>query len=141
MRQALTADELTVYGDGTQTRCFVHVQDTVAALIELIEHDAAVGRAFNVGNPQPISIAALAERVLARTGSRSRVSLVPYELAYDDGFEELGKREPDIGAINELTGWAPRRSLDQALDDVISFERAQLAELGDARQWSRTAVS
>jgi UDP-glucose 4-epimerase len=141
VRQALTDDELTVYGNGKQTRCFIHVRDTVAGLLELIDCDGAVGRPFNVGNPEPTSIAALAERILARTGSPSAVSLVPYEMAYDDGFEELGRREPNIDAITALTGWAPKRSLDQALDDVIRFERAKLAELGDAHRWARTTAS
>jgi UDP-glucose 4-epimerase len=129
VRQALSGEELTVYGDGTQVRCFLHVRDAVAGLLALVEHDGAVGRAFNVGNPQPISIAALAERILEQTKSRSRVSFIPYELAYDEGFEELGRRRPAIQAISELTGWMPQRSLEDALDDVISFQRAELAML------------
>jgi UDP-glucose 4-epimerase len=127
VRQALRGEDLTVYGDGTQTRCFLHVRDAVAGLLALVEHDGALGRAFNVGNPEPISIAALAERIVERTKSRSRVSFVPYEVAYGDGFEELGRRRPAIDAIYELTGWRPERSLETALDDVITFQRAELA--------------
>jgi UDP-glucose 4-epimerase len=140
VHQALTGDQLTVHGDGTQTRCFLHVLDAVAALLALVEHDGAVGQPFNVGNPEPISIAALAERIRQRTGSRAHVSLVPYELAYDEGFEELGRREPDIGAITRATGWTPQRSLDQALDDVIAAQRSALAELCEPRRRSGAAA-
>ncbi len=140
VRQALSGEELTVYGDGTQTRCFLHVRDAVAGLLALVEHDGAVGRAFNVGNPRPISIAALAERIIERTESRSRVSFIPYEVAYDEGFEELGRRRPAIQAIAELTGWKPQRSLEDALDDVISFQRAELAMLA-AEPLRATAAS
>ncbi len=125
--QALAGEDLTVYGDGTQTRCFLHVRDAVAGLLALIGNDGAVGRAFNVGNPVSISIAALAERIIERTGSSSELTFIPYELAYDEGFEELGRRRPDIGAIYELTRWGPQRSLDDALDEVIAYQQAELA--------------
>jgi UDP-glucose 4-epimerase len=127
VNQALAGEELTVYGDGTQTRCFLHVRDAVAGLLALIEHDGAVGRAFNVGNPVSISIAGLAERIIERTGSSSEPSFIPYELAYDEGFEELGRRRPDIHAISELTRWRPQRSLDEALDEVIAYQQTELA--------------
>jgi UDP-glucose 4-epimerase len=125
--QALAGEDLTVYGDGTQTRCFLHVRDAVAGILALVEHDGALGRAFNVGNPVSISISGLAQRIIARTGSRSQISFVPYELAYDEGFEELGRRRPNIDAISELTRWRPQRSLDDALDDVIAYQQAELA--------------
>jgi UDP-glucose 4-epimerase len=127
VRQAITGDDLTVFGDGTQVRCFLHVHDAVRAILALANHDRAVGRAFNVGNPEPITILGLAERIVQRVGSSSRIKLIPYEEAYDEGFEELGKRAPDIGAVHELVGWAPRRTVDEALDDVIAFQRAELA--------------
>ncbi len=127
VQQALAGEDLTVYGDGTQTRCFLHVRDAVAGLLALIENDGAVGRVFNVGNPVSISIAGLAERIVERTGSSSSLSFVPYEVAYDEGFEELGRRRPDIGAISELTRWRPLRSLDDALDEVIAYQQAELA--------------
>jgi UDP-glucose 4-epimerase len=132
VNQAMAGEDLTVYGDGTQTRCFLHVRDAVVGLLALIEHDGAVGRAFNVGSPVSISIRALAERILNRTGSGSRVAFVPYEVAYDEGFEELGRRRPDIAAISELTGWRPQLSLDDALDDVIAHEQAEHAIRGEA---------
>jgi len=127
VRQAIAERDVTVYGNGSQSRCFLHVQDAVAALLALDANDGASGRAFNIGNPSPITILALAQRIIDRVGSRSRVRFVPYEEAYDDGFEELGRRRPDTAALQELTGWTPRRTLDQALDDVIDFQRAELA--------------
>ena len=137
VRQALAGDDVTVYGDGAQQRCFLHVDDAVWAILALVEHAGASGRAFNLGNPEPITILALARRVIGRVGSRSRIRMVDYEEAYDEGFEELGRRMPDITAVQALVGWRPRRTLDEALDDVISFERA---ELGVAAQRSGRGV-
>jgi UDP-glucose 4-epimerase len=127
VRQAIAGQDVTVYGDGTQSRCFLHVDDTVAAILGLSDHPQATGRMFNVGNPEPISILALAERIIERSGSSSRIVFVPYDEAYGEGFEELGERVPDITALQELLDWRPQRSLDQALDDVIGFQRAELA--------------
>jgi len=127
VRQALAGNDVTVYGDGTQLRCFLHVQDAVRAILALTDHGRASGRAFNLGNPEPITILELARRIIRRTGSRSRIVLVDYGEAYDEGFEELGRRTPDITAVQALIGWRPRRSVDEALDDVISFERSELA--------------
>ena len=124
VRQALAGEDLTVYGEGTQTRCFGHVYDTVEALLLLLDSDAASGRVFNIGNPVEISILELAERVISRVGSGSAIRLVAYSDAYDEGFEELGRRVPDTAAVRELTGWTPTRSIDDAIDDVIMFERA-----------------
>jgi UDP-glucose 4-epimerase len=127
VRQAVAGQDLTVYGDGTQTRCFLHVADAVRAIIGLSEHGDATGRAFNVGSPEPITILHLAERIIERTGSSSRIRFVPYEEAYEEGFEELGRRQPDTQTVAELLGWRPQRTLDDALDDVIAFQRAELA--------------
>jgi UDP-glucose 4-epimerase len=139
--QAIAGEDVTVYGDGTQVRCFLHVQDAVGAILALSEHERAIGRAFNVGNPERITILGLAERIVQRVGSGSRITFVPYEEAYDEGFEELGQRAPDVRALQELTGWTPRRSLDEALDDVIGFERAGLAIEALARYDGRQADS
>jgi UDP-glucose 4-epimerase len=103
------------------------VADAVAAIIALSEHEATTGRAFNIGSPEPISILELAERIVARTRSSAKIRFVPYDEAYDDGFEELGRRQPDTSALQELLDWRPRRTLDDALDDVIAFQRAELA--------------
>ena len=124
--QALRGEDLTVYGDGTQTRCFVHVADTVRALVLLVEEEAATGNAYNVGTSEPVAIIALAQRVIERTESQSRVSLVPYEEAYEPGFEELGHRVPDTTALRELTGWMPTRGLDESIDDVVAYEANRL---------------
>ena len=124
--QALRQEDLTVYGDGTQTRCFVHVADTVRALIQLLDEDAAIGNVYNVGSSEPVAIIDLARRVLERTGSQSRVALIPYEQAYERGFEELGRRVPDTNALFELTGWTPTRTLDETIDDVVAYERNSL---------------
>jgi nucleoside-diphosphate-sugar epimerase len=124
VRQALAGDELTVYGDGTQTRCFTHVRDTVAALLALSDHDGASGRTFNIGTSNLISIHELARRVIARSGSDSGVVLVPYDQAYASGFEELGTRVPDTSGLEELTGWHAELTINDAIDDVIEHERA-----------------
>jgi UDP-glucose 4-epimerase len=127
VRQALEGEELTVFGNGTQTRCFAHVHDTVQAMLSLFDNDDAVGGVFNIGSSDEIAIIELARRVIERTGSRSKIQLVPYDEAYDEGFEELGRRQPDTTALRELTGWAPSRTVDDAIDDVILHEQARLA--------------
>lgn len=124
VRQALAGDDLTVYGDGTQTRCFTHVRDTVAALLALSDNDKASGRTFNIGTSNLISVHELARRVIARSGSDSGVVLVPYDQAYASGFEELGTRIPDTTALQELTGWQAELTINDAVDDVIEHERA-----------------
>jgi len=124
-QQALAGNDLTVYGDGTQTRCFSHVHDTVEAILCLVDAEVSAPQAFNIGMPQEISVAELAHRVIERAGSGSGIRFVPYEQAYSPGFEELGARVPDTSAIEELTGWKPRRSVDEAIDDVIAYERAR----------------
>lgn len=123
VRQALAGEDLSVYGDGTQSRCFAHVYDTVDAILRLAGSDAALGNAYNIGCPTEITILELAERVIERSGSRSGIRFVPYEVAHNGGFEELGRRKPDTSALERLTGWRPRRTLDEAIDDVIAYER------------------
>jgi UDP-glucose 4-epimerase len=125
VRQALAGEPLTVYGDGRQTRCFAHVADVVDALVTLLDTDAAIGQTFNIGCPEEISILALARRVIEYTGSASDVRLVPYEDAYGPGFEDMNRRIPDTSRIHALTGWAPRRRLDDALHDIIAEARRE----------------
>lgn len=132
VRQALAGEDLTVFGDGTQSRCFTHVYDTVDAMIRLIDTDAAVGRVFNVGCPTEVSILELARQVLARTGSESKIRFVRYEDAYPDGYEELGRRVPDCSALQRLTGWRPTRNLTGAIDDLIAHEREATNRVGAA---------
>jgi UDP-glucose 4-epimerase len=123
VRQALNGDDVTVYGNGTQSRCFTHVLDVVHAIVLLLDDERATGRVFNVGSTTEIPIVELARRVIERLGSSSKVTFVPYEEAYDDGFEELGRRKPDTSAVRDLTGWTPSRTVDDAIDDVIAYER------------------
>jgi UDP-glucose 4-epimerase len=123
VRQALAEDALTVYGNGTQSRCFAHVFDAVHAMVLLLDEERAEGRPFNIGASTETPIVELARRVIERTGSRSKITLVPYDEAYSDGFEELGRRKPDTTALHELTGWSPSRTVDDAIDDVIAYER------------------
>ena len=123
VQQALAGDDLTVYGDGTQSRCFMHVNDTVRALLTLIETDSAIGDVFNVGSTEEIGIEALAHRVIERTGSSSEIRYVPLEVAYEPGFEEVSHRKPVTRKLQAATGWAPRHGIDDAIDDVIAFYR------------------
>jgi UDP-glucose 4-epimerase len=127
VQQALSGEDLTVYGTGTQSRCFVHVADTVHALSLLIESDAALGDVFNVGSSNEVPIIELAARVIERTGSSSRVRLIPYESAYGEGFEELGRRKPDTTKLEALTSWQISRTLDETIDDVIAYARSESA--------------
>ncbi|MDQ3571825.1 MAG: GDP-mannose 4,6-dehydratase [Actinomycetota bacterium] len=127
VRQALAGEDLTVYGSGSQSRCFTHVNDTVDALRGLIASEHSVGGVYNVGASEPITILELARHVIERTGSSSHVQLVAYEDAYGPGFEELGSRRPDCRKIERLIGWRPTRTLDDAIDDVIAHESPPVA--------------
>jgi UDP-glucose 4-epimerase len=123
VRQALDGEDLTVYGDGSQSRCFLHVNDTVRALLGLLESDQASGDVFNVGGTVEIGILQLAQRVIERTGSRSDVRFVPLEEAYEPGFEEVSHRKPVTAHLQSTTGWAPRHTIDEAIDDVVAYHR------------------
>lgn len=120
VEQALAGEPITVYGDGTQTRCFGHVADVVSALVQLIVHPKARGDVFNIGNDQEVTILALAERVRAATGSTAPIRLVPYHEAYTEGFEDMKRRVPDLTKIRRLIGYEPTRDLDKILADVIA---------------------
>lgn len=117
--QGLAGDPITVYGDGTQARCFAHVTDIVGALVSLMREPRAHGEVFNIGNDQEITILKLAERVREATGGLSEIRLVPYSEAYTAGFEDMQRRVPDLSKIAGLIGYKPTRSLDQILADVI----------------------
>ena len=124
VRQALREEDLTVYGNGTQSRCFAHVLDVVHAITLLLDEEDVQGKVFNVGSDRVTPIIELAGMVIERTDSSSRIRLVPYETAYEDGFEELGRRQPDTSAIEALTGWQPSRTVEEVIDDVIAYEEA-----------------
>ena len=122
VRNALLGKPLTVYGDGTQTRCFTYVGDAVKAAIALMETEAAVGEAFNAGSTSEIQIRELAEKVIQLTGSSSRIEYLSYEEAYGEGFEDMKRRVPDISKIRNLTGWQPEVDLDGVLRKVAEYE-------------------
>jgi nucleoside-diphosphate-sugar epimerase len=124
VRQALAGEDLTVHGDGSQTRCFAHVADVVEAILLLCDTEEAVGHTFNIGNPRSLSIIELARKVLERTGSDSEIRLVPYEEAYGEGFEEIGRRQPDLELIERLTDWRPRHTIETMIDDVIAYKKS-----------------
>ncbi len=126
VRQALRGEPLTVYGDGQQSRSFCDVRDVVEALVGLIGHPAAVGRVFNIGSTEEITILELARRIVHLTHSRSEIVFVPYDQAYAPGFEDMRRRVPDITRVRELLGWQPRRTLDEILESVIEDQRQQL---------------
>lgn len=130
VRQALAGRPITIYGDGSQTRCFTHVGDVVKALMALMDHPGAVGEVFNVGSSEEASIQRLAERVLALTGSSSEIVHVPYEKAYGEGFEDMPRRVPCVDKIQNLVGYRPSRSLDEILADVIEYFRDSTSTRG-----------
>ena len=121
VKQALSARPITVFGDGTQSRCFTDVSDVVKGLADLAVHPGAVGEVFNIGTGNEITILDLAKKVKEMTGSKSEVVLVPYEKAYEEGFEDMPRRVPDISKIRELIGYKPSLTLDQTLQRVIDF--------------------
>ena len=130
VRQALRGEPITVYGDGTQTRCFAHVQDVVNALVKLMESKAAKGQVVNIGNAEEVTIMQLAERVKSLTGSNSPIKLIPYNEAYEDGFEDMLRRVPSLERAKRLIGYEPTRTLDDILHDVIAYEQASAAKRG-----------
>ena len=125
VRQALAGEPLTVYGDGTQTRCFCNVSDTVRALLALLDAPMARGEVFNVGSTEEVTIHALARKVLALVGrDPDETRLVPYAEAYEPGFEDMLRRVPDIRKIGRLVGWTPQIPLAETLEQVVAYERA-----------------
>ena len=124
VRQALHGRPITVHGDGTQSRSFTYVGDVVRALIALAEEPRAIGQVFNIGNGEEITINALAEKVKTMAGSGSEIVRIPYEQAYESGFEDMPRRVPDITKIRTLVGYEPRVGLDQILTEVIAFMRS-----------------
>ena len=126
VRQALLEKDLTVFGDGSQSRCFTHVSDAVGALMGIAEHPSAMGEVYNIGSDYEISILELAERIKRLAGSSSRIVFVPYNEAYEEGFEDMMRRVPDIAKIQTLIGYQPRVSLDETLASVIEYQRTRV---------------
>jgi UDP-glucose 4-epimerase len=126
VRQALTGEPITVFGDGTQSRSFTYVGDVVEALAKLALDPRAIGQVFNVGNTEEITIGDLAQRVKALTASRSSIRLIPYDEAYEAGFEDMPRRVPDIAKVNALIGFEPRVPLDEIIRRVAEYVTVEL---------------
>jgi UDP-glucose 4-epimerase len=124
VRQALEGKPLTVFGDGTQARCFCYVDDVVGALVKLMEQFDVAGQIYNIGSTEEVTIRGLAERIKALTGSTSPIVMVPYDQAYEVGFEDMPRRVPDISKIHDKIGFQPTTNLDGIIEQVIAFERA-----------------
>lgn len=124
IQQALLGNPLKVHGDGNQTRCFCHVADIVEALAKLMNCKAAHGQVINLGSTEEVSIRSLAERIIERTGSKSKIELVPYQEIYGEGFEDMLRRVPKLTKVHGLIGWEPQRQLTNIIDDVATSFRA-----------------
>ena len=133
VRQALSGEPITVYGNGKQSRAFTYVGDVVDGVIKLVMEPRAVGQVFNIGNSQEITIFELAQRIRSLTESQSDIVFVPYEEAYQAGFEDMPRRVPDLTKIRELIGYQPTMGLEEILQAVIAYER------GQGRPWSAAA--
>ena len=118
---ALKNEPLQVYGSGDQIRCFCHVDDAIRALLLVMESNKAIGQVFNIGNNQQISIMDLAKKVIAITGSKSKIVNIPYSKAYPEGYEDMQRRVPDISKIKNWLGWSPQIGLDQIIKDIAAF--------------------
>jgi len=118
IKSALLNEDLTVYGDGQQTRCFAHVYDVIEAVIEVAFSEKTIGRVINVGNNTEISISDLAKKVIEETKSQSKIKFVPYIEAYGQGFEDMERRVPNLDLIQELVGWKPLRELTEMIEDI-----------------------
>ncbi|MDD5072413.1 MAG: GDP-mannose 4,6-dehydratase [Candidatus Omnitrophica bacterium] len=123
VKQALENRDITVYGSGKQSRCFLHVKDVVNALPKVIENQKAYGQVFNIGSQEEITIEGLAQKVIEITGSRSKVVRIPYEKAYEEGFEDMERRVPDTTKIRDLIGFKPTADLKTIIEDVVMYTK------------------
>jgi UDP-glucose 4-epimerase len=121
VQAALKNEPLTIYGDGTQSRVFCHVDDAVAAIAKMAATDATIGDVYNVGGTGEVTIKQLAEQVLAITGSESAITYTPYSDAYPTGFEDIQRRVPDISKVKSAIGWAPTKDLKQIISDIAGL--------------------
>jgi UDP-glucose 4-epimerase len=121
--QALAGEPISVYGDGNQTRTFCHVADAVRGLMGLMACASAPGQVFNLGGEREVSIRQLAELIIERTGSKSRLEFIPFEQAYDEDFEDMQRRVPDLTKIGKAIGYQPEKRLENIIDDVVAHVR------------------
>ena len=126
VRAALQGQPLQVYGDGQQSRCFTYVGDAVRAVMSLLDHPGAIGEVFNIGNPEEVTIEQLAHRVVKLSNSSSPITFLPYDQAYEVGFEDMRRRVPSIKKISDLVNYQPQMNLDGILMAVIEYERARM---------------
>ena len=130
VRQALAGEPITVFGDGTQMRSFTDVSDVVSALLKLMVLPAAVGEVINVGNTGEVTIRGLAEKIKVATGSQSPIVTIPYDQAYEAGFEDMPRRVPDLSKIRALIGYEPTVALDEIIDRVVASSRQEIGLRG-----------
>lgn len=128
VRQALAGEPITVFGDGTQSRCFGYVGDVVEALVRLVQAPGVEGEVFNIGNDREISITALAQLVKKRTGSNSEIVYVPYDQAYGPGFEDMNRRVPSVRKLEQFTNYRPSTPLEAVIDSVAEHTRTTLSQ-------------
>jgi UDP-glucose 4-epimerase len=128
VRQALGSKPITVFGDGKQSRCFGYVGDVVGALVGLMDTNDSIGHVFNIGSDEEVSILELAKRVKNLTQSDSEIVFVPYDEAYEEGFEDMPRRIPDTTKVRELVGFRPRMNLDGILQSVIEYRKSRPVE-------------
>ncbi len=147
VRQAMDGEPITVFGDGKQSRCFCYVADVVAAVLKLAETPAAVGQVFNIGSSEEITIEGLAKLVKAKLKSSSEIRYIPYEQAYEEGFEDMMRRVPSTAKIEKYIGWRPTTSLDVTIDRIASHflekvvESAAAVEIRPRANWQTAAAS
>ena len=126
IKAALQNQPIPIHGDGTQSRCFGHVSDVVEGLVKAIDTPECFGQVMNLGNPEEVSIKELAERIIAATGSKSKIEYISYEVAYGAGFEDMQRRVPDIGKAKRLISFQPTKTLDNIITDVVNEFRERL---------------
>src|SRR5262249_56601204 len=143
VKRGLTGEDMTVYGDGSQKRCFTHVDDAVSALMSLAENPEANGEVYNIGSVEEISILELAEKIRKITASESRIVLVPYERAYKEGFEDMMRRVPDLTKISRAIGYHPSMDLDEILLNTVRYhvEESGLAQTNGHRKVAGAAAA
>ncbi len=124
VKQALSGDDITVFGDGSQSRCFAHVSDVVGALTRISEKEEALGKVYNIGSNEEITILELAKKVKSITSSGSEIVFVPYDEAYEEGFEDMPRRVPDLSRIQSLIDYQPSKNLEQIVQSVIDYQES-----------------
>ena len=132
VRQALRDEPITVFGNGLQSRCFGYVGDVVEALARLVRTESACGEVFNIGSDEEVSMNDLAGRVRRATGSRSAIVHIPYDQAYEEGFEDMQRRVPSLEKIRRFIGYEPKTRLDRIIESVVEFERAHTVRAASA---------